>query len=449
VRKRLTLATVGVVALALLLSGVGTLLLVRRAARLEARRDLVRQADDLAVAAEDPATFRALASASRALKLEGLSRVTFSGTGAVLEGELPEGIDFVDLRENALRSGERVSGLKGSLAYAAVGVQPPLAQRTIRPGRFIAVVLTRRVDTGVDRGAGWLLLSSLVALIVAAVVADRVGRRITAPLLAAETATRRIADGDLDARVHPPANADPELASLATSINGMAEALARARGLERQFLLAVSHDLRTPLTSIRGFAEAIADGAATDHAQAASVITAEARRLERLVADLLELAKLDARRFSLDLRAVDVAEVAGVTAEGFRPELEQLGLRLAVEMPATVPAARADPDRLSQVVANLVENGLKFAATTVTVSAAADGGGVVVAVADDGPGIAEGDLGLVFQRFTTSDRSPARRAGTGLGLAIVAELVAAMGGSVRARSDGRTGTRMEVRLRPA
>jgi signal transduction histidine kinase len=146
---------------------------------------------------------------------------------------------------------------------------------------------------------------------------------------------------------------------------------------------------------------------------------------------------------------VDVAEVAGVTAEGFRPELEQLGLRLAVEMPATVPAARADPDRLSQVVANLVENGLKFAATTVTVSAAADGGEVVVAVADDGPGIAEGDLGRVFQRFTTSDRSPARRAGTGLGLAIVAELVAAMGGSVRARSDGRTGTRMEVRLRPA
>ena len=111
----------------------------------------------------------------------------------------------------------------------------------------------------------------------------------------------------------------------------------------------------------------------------------------------------------------------------------------------------ADPDRLSQVVANLVENGLKFAATTVTVSVATDepAGAVVLAVDDDGPGIAAEDLGRVFERFTTSDRAGARRAGTGLGLAIVAELVAAMGGTVRAGSDGRSGTRMEVRLRRA
>src|SRR3954449_2640822 len=100
-RRRLTLATVGVVALALVLAGVGTLLLVRRAARMEVRRDLARQADDLAVSAEAPATFRALASASRALKLEGLSRVTFSGTGAVLGGDLPPGIGLDDLRIGA------------------------------------------------------------------------------------------------------------------------------------------------------------------------------------------------------------------------------------------------------------------------------------------------------------------------------------------------------------
>jgi two-component system sensor histidine kinase BaeS len=449
VRRRLTLATVGVVALALVLAGVGTLLLVRRAARLEVRRDLVRQADELALAAEDPGTFRVLAAASRALKLEGLSRVTFSAQGAVIEGDLPEGITLADLRVPALRAGDRVSGLKGSLAYAAAGVRPPLAQR--RSGRFIAVVLTRRADTGLDRGGGWLVLSSLVALAVAAVVAGRVGRRITSPVLAAETATRRIADGDLDARVVADGRADPELASLASSINSMAEALARARGLERQFLLAVSHDLRTPLTSIRGFAEAIADGAATDHAEAAAVIGAEARRLERLVADLLELAKLDARRFSLDVHAVDATEVVGVTAEGFRPELEQHGLRLSIELPPAdaVPAVRADPDRLSQVVANLVENALKFAATSVQVGVAVDGPDVVLSVTDDGPGIPEDQLARVFDRFATSDRSGARRSGTGLGLAIVAELVGAMGGTVRAASDGRTGTRMEVRLRPA
>jgi two-component system sensor histidine kinase BaeS len=447
-RRRLTLATVGVVALALVLSGVGTLLLVRRAARIEVRRDLVRQADELAVAAEDPVTFRSLAAASRALKLEGLSRVTFSRNGAVLDGDLPEGISIDDLRSGALRSGARVSGLHGSLVYAAVGVRPPVGAGA-RSGRFIAVVLTRRADTGLDRGAGWLLLSSLVALAVAAAVADRVGRRLVAPVLAAEATTRRIAGGDLDARVDLPDGADAELASLAASINEMASTLGRARGLERQFLLAVSHDLRTPLTSIRGFAEAIADGAATDHARAASVIGAEARRLERLVADLLELAKLDARRFSLDVRAVDVAEVAVVTAEGFRPELEQHGLDLLTDVPPDLPDAIADPDRLSQVVANLVENGLKYASTKVAVSASAGDGAVVLAVEDDGPGIAAEDLGRVFERFATSDRAGARRGGTGLGLAIVAELVHAMGGTVRAGSDGRSGTRMEVRLRRA
>ncbi len=108
----------------------------------------------------------------------------------------------------------------------------------------------------------------------------------------------------------------------------MAEGLERSRRLERQFLLSVSHDLRTPLTSIRGFAEALAEGKAPDPAHAAGIISAEARRLERLVGDLLELAKLDARRFSLDVRATDVAEVVADTAEGFRPAADAAGVAL-------------------------------------------------------------------------------------------------------------------------
>src|SRR5207248_5606518 len=134
-----------------------------------------------------------------------------------------------------------------------------------------------------------------------------------------------------------------ELASLARSINTMAATLARSRGLERQFLMSVSHDLRTPLTSIRGFAEAIADGAATDDRRAAEVITAESRRLERLVGDLLDLAKLDAKRFSLDLRPVDLADVVAATADGFRPAADGYGLALEVDTAAAT--VRADPDR--------------------------------------------------------------------------------------------------------
>src|SRR3984893_18606352 len=138
--------------------------------------------------------------------------------------------------------------------------------------------------------------------------------------------------------------------------------MARSRGLERQFLMSVSHDLRTPLTSIRGFAEAIAEGDAPVEHRAAEIIASESRRLERLVRDLLDLAKLDARRFSFDLRRVDLGEVVLDTGEGFRPAADDLGLSLTVEpgMPGAMTVT-ADPDRLAQVVANLVENALKYA----------------------------------------------------------------------------------------
>src|SRR5205823_14198502 len=157
------------------------------------------------------------------------------------------------------------------------------------------------------------------ALAAAAVLGDQLGRRIARPLQEAEIATRRIAAGDLDASVPVQPGADEELASLARSINTMATTLARSRGLERQFLLSVSHDLRTPLTSIRGFAEAIADGAAPDDRRAAEVIAAESRRLERLVGDLLDLAKLESRQFTFHSRPIDLNEVTADTAEGFRP----------------------------------------------------------------------------------------------------------------------------------
>ena len=235
------------------------------------------------------------------------------------------------------------------------------------------------------------------------------------------------------------------------SINSMAAELERSRGIERNFLLSVSHDLRTPLTSIRGFAEAIAEGAAPDHEQAAAVITAEARRLERLVRDLLDLAKLDARRFSLDVRPTDIGEVVAGTAEGFRPAAQDAGVALTVDAPALADQpAYADPDRLAQVVANLVENALKYAAGNIRVGVAARDGFLVLWVDDDGPGIAAADLPHVFDRLYTAARAPARQgAGSGLGLAIVKELVDAMGGSVRAESQrGAGGTRMVVTLRP-
>ncbi len=263
--------------------------------------------------------------------------------------------------------------------------------------------------------------------------------------------TGRLAGGDLTARVPVSAHDDPELTELAEAINTMGDSLSRSQDLERQFLLSVSHELRTPLTSIIGYADAIADGTSEDTASASAVIGSEARRLGRLLQDLLDLARLDAQKFSLDVQRVNCAEVVGLIAAGFRPEAESLGLELVTAVPPDVELwADVDPDRLGQVVANLTENAFTHAATRVLVGAGVVGSSLAIWVLDDGPGIPADDLPRVFERHFTSDRAPGRRVGSGLGLAIVSELVSAMKGAVTAESpvvDGR-GTRMTVWLRP-
>jgi two-component system sensor histidine kinase BaeS len=227
----------------------------------------------------------------------------------------------------------------------------------------------------------------------------------------------------------------------------MAGALERSKGLEQQFLLSVSHDLRTPLTSIRGYAEAIADGTTRDPTAAGEVILTESRRLERLVRDLLDLARLESRQFTLDQRPVDLVDVAAATVDGFRPDAETNHLALTVSGATEAILVQADPDRLAQVVANLVDNALKFARTAVVVGASLSGTDAVLVVDDDGPGIATEDLPHVFERLYVSRHEPVRReTGSGLGLAIVRELVEAMGGSVAAQRAPSGGARMIVRL---
>jgi len=258
-------------------------------------------------------------------------------------------------------------------------------------------------------------------------------RRVTRPLAAAVAATERLAAGDLSVRL-PPDQAYPELGSLGASINALAEALAEAQARERQFLLAVSHDLRTPLTAIEGYAEAIRDGVAPDPAQAAAVIDTEARRLARLVEDLLDLARLGARRFSLRPERLSLAALARGAAEALRPTVEGLGLALWVTLPPEDPLpAVLDPDRARQVLANLLENAASYARSRVALAGWLEPGQVVLAVLDDGPGIAPPDLPRVFEPLYRG-QAPGRRVGTGLGLAICAELVAAMGGRIEARS---------------
>ena len=444
-RHRLIATLLVIVAAALLVAGVGSQLLIRRATLDDARKDVALQATQVAAATDDlrrPATFAVL---RQALRLRGAAVVRFSAAGSLLS-DLPPGVVGSDLRREDLARGATVSGVRGTLVYAAA----PVPVTTDRAGAVTAVVFTRQLNS-LNRGATFFALAALVSLALAAVVGSRLGRRIARPIELAEATTRKIAAGDLGARVDLPANADAEIASLASSITSLADNLERSRATERDFLLSVSHDLRTPLTAIRGYGEALSDGAIDDNARAGAVITSEARRLERLVGDLLDLARLGTGSFSLQIESIRLEDVVAGTADALQPAAAAAGVELRVAADGDTYVA-GDQDRLAQVVANLLENALSFAATRVDVAVSTDGRAVAFTVIDDGPGIPPAERDLVFARHYRSDTARGRRIGTGLGLAIVAELIAAMDGTLDAVSPppGRDhGTGITVRLPPA
>ena len=356
--------------------------------------------------------------------------------------KLPEGVDAADLDTQMLLSGVAQTGQDGDTVFVATPLSPLL-------GLTPVVVLAQDVESRPFGDAGGLVfVAALGAIVVAALVAAYLARRMTRPIAAMEATAGRIASGDLSARVDVRDVPRDELGELAEAINTMGEELQAARGHERAFLLSVSHDLRTPLTSIRGYAQAIADGTAQDgdaQIRAAEVISAEARRLQRLVADLLDLARLDAHQFSLTPSEIDAREVVAETVDGFRPQADDIGLTLDLVADDAAPLT-ADPERLAQIVANLVENALKFATTAVTVELVQSDGIATITVEDDGPGISPDDLRHVFERLYASRTVPGRAVGTGIGLAIVRELAGAMGGDARVEPVGSTGTKFIVTM---
>ncbi len=333
-RRRLMFAMVGLVAFVLVIAGVGTLLLTRNAARNQAQQQLVTEANSLTSAqaqTRSPAVFRVL---KHTLALENAEIIRIDRLGAIIT-PLPSNISQDDIDVAAVQSGQTTSGRVGNTVFAVAPVSLTNAERVrlkIGPQGTFAVLLTR--DVG-DLGPSWgyFIVAGGAALLIAALVAWQMSRRMARPLVDAMQVTGRIAAGELESRVPVRKHDYPESTSLAGSINDMAQSLEDSRARERHLLLAVSHDLRTPLTSIRGFAEAIKDGAIDDSGRAADVIIAESRRLERLVGDLLDLTKLEARQLSISLRPTDAAEVVTTTAEGFRPAAAKAGLDIALHVP--------------------------------------------------------------------------------------------------------------------
>jgi two-component system OmpR family sensor kinase len=276
-----------------------------------------------------------------------------------------------------------------------------------------------------------VLLAGVGGVLLAVLLSYLLARRLTRPIAALASATSRLASGE--AGVSVAVQGEDELANLGRAFNQMSVQLARARATQRRFLESVSHELKTPLTSIRGYAEGIQE-AAVPPAQAAKVITAEAGRLERLVADLLELARIGRDGFAVRREPVELGALASTALERHLPRAQELGVELQ-HTGATQAWAIGDEERLLQAVANLIENALRLAPPGGSVTLRTAPGRLTIS--DTGPGLAAEDLPRAFDRFYLHDRYRSQRpVGSGLGLAIVKELTEAMGGTVHASSAG-------------
>lgn len=441
-RLRLALALCGTVVVALLVAGVGTLVIATARAERSTAEELSRQmtilledVDEATASGQRPAALaNRLNSIRRLLRIESVGVSILRPNGTFVP-PLPPDVRLDASAIARLRANQTVSGSQGRTVF--------VAGARVFPTATVVVVATDRTVSALDVALGWFVLAALLTLAVGVLVALVLSRRLAAPIRDADAVTRRLAVGELSARVVDPPTGRDELSDLVRNVNALAGTLERSKLLEQQFLLSVSHDLRTPLTSIRGFAEAITDGTAPDPQRAAGVILQESRRLERLVRDLLELAKLDARSFTFALRPTDLRALAGDVGAAFEhSELRVVGPAAGPAVPVVV-----DPDRMAQVIANLLDNACRFADREITLSVDSTGDRARIVVDDDGPGIPPDALPRVFDRLYTSRTAPRRaESGSGLGLAIVRELVGAMGGTVEAQVAPSGGARFVVSL---
>lgn len=383
-----------------------------------------------------------------------------AGRVAAGSGENLDGLEFGQLTarpqpppappvrgEQRLEAGER-------LIYVAEAVRVPVEQQQQTATHILVLgQLYHPVRSAVGSLFPRMLWAGAIALALSIVLAALMAYSIARPLERVARAAEQVAAGNYDQQLD--ITAPTEVARVATSFNSMARRVQATLQSQQDLVANVSHELKTPLTSIQGFSQALLDGTADDPAareRAVAVIHEEAGRMRRLVDELLDLARLEGGQVALAREPVDVVDLLRTCADRFTPQAGQVGSTLLVEVPSFLPPVMGDAARLEEVFGNLVDNALKH------MCGVADGGRVVLraelqdqqvlcSVTDNGPGIAADDLQRVFERFYQVDKSRVRRGGgAGLGLAIAQEIIEAHGGRIRAESVEGLGTRLTVEL---
>jgi signal transduction histidine kinase len=291
-----------------------------------------------------------------------------------------------------------------------------------------------------------ILFGALGAVIVALLLGILLARTISRPVREVTEATRIVAGGDLGYQV--PVRTQDELGELAASFNQMSADLAQSNEQRRQMTADIAHDLRTPLSVILGYMEALSAGKLEPTPETFDIVYAKGQHLQHLIDELRTLALVDAGELTLDRRPVEPAALLEHTALAHMVQAQEKEIDLRVEASEELPEIEVDPQRMAQVLGNLVSNALRYTPVggQIILSAVSSGQNVLLSVKDTGPGIDPRDLPHIFDRFYRSDKSRRQNGESGLGLAIAKSIVQAHGGSISAASTLELGTLFTISL---
>ena len=287
----------------------------------------------------------------------------------------------------------------------------------------------------------FFLWGGLLAIVIAVLLATFLSRRILAPVRDLTRAATRFGRGDFSSRV--PDEGGGEISALSRSFNSMADNLTSAEKRRRALVADIAHELRTPLSNLRGYLEAINDGVIEPDETTIGSLAEEAGSLSHLVSDLQELSLADAGVLKLDRQTTDITDIINAAVNAVQPKAAARSLTVTADTPDGLPPVNVDVHRIRQVLNNLLENGVAHTESggSITVTAGEKSGFIKVAVADTGEGIPADDLAYIFERFYRVDKSRTRATGgTGLGLTIARRLVEAHGGTIEATSAPGSGS---------
>lgn len=324
-------------------------------------------------------------------------------------------------------------------------------------GRIIASLFLHtdmsRINASVRQVWMDVLLYSCIAVLVAFLAVSYTTGRITKPIIDMNATVLRFSKGEFDLRL--PAKGQDEVAQLGKSFNLMANELNTLEQSRRSFVANVSHELRSPLTSMRGFLEAMQDGTIPEEEcpKYIDIVIDENRRMTGMVNDLLDLARIESGQYALHLSVFDINELIARTLLTFEARIDAAHIEIALDFSKDYCYVEADPDQIAQVLRNLIDNAVKFtpAGGRLSLSTAADKKRARVRVADSGRGVAAEDIPYLFDRFYKAEKAhtPGAQSGTGLGLSIVKRIIAAHGQDISVESEPGAGTAFTFTLKAA